>query len=452
MQIQFLGATQTVTGSMTLVTWKNKKILVDCGLYQGLKELRLRNWAKPEFDPAEIHAVVLTHAHIDHSGYIPLLVKKGFTGKIYSTQGTFDLCKILLPDAGYLQEEEARYANNKKFSKHNPAEPLFTYEDAIESLKRFESVPEHQELLICEGLKFFFKSAGHIVGAASVHFKFDGKSLVFSGDIGRSQDVVMLPPEPIGDVDYLIMESTYGNRKHPPQDPTDVLMEITAKTLRRGGVLVIPAFAVGRAQAVLHLLLGLRKAKKIPNVPIYLNSPMAQKATSVFCDHLDEHRLSEKQCHDLCQEIICVQTPEESRALNEKNEPMVIVSASGMATGGRVVHHIRAFGPHEKNTILFAGFQAAGTRGAAMLAGADEIKIHGEYHPIRAEIAHIDGLSAHADASELLDWVKTSNNIPKKVFLLHGEPNSQDALRVRLKHEFPSVSVAIPKFKDVVDL
>ena len=452
MQIQFLGATQNVTGSKTLLTWQNKKILVDCGLYQGLKELRLRNWEDPVFNPQELHAVVLTHAHIDHSGYIPLLIKKGFRGKIYCTPGTLALCQVLLPDAGYLQEEEARYANQRKFSKHNPAEALFTLEDALASLEQFETVALHKEFNLCEGLSFQFKSAGHIIGAASAHFHFAEKTLVFSGDVGRFQDVVMNPPEAVTVADYLVMESTYGNRKHPDEDPSLQLQLVAERTLKRGGVLVIPAFAVGRAQAILHLLVTLRDENKIPNVPIYLNSPMSQKATAIFCDHLGEHKLTAAQCKHLCDQVISIKSPEESYALNEKTNPMIIVSASGMATGGRVVHHIRAFGPDAKNTILFVGFQAAGTRGEALLHGADELKMHGEYYKIRAEVARIDGLSAHADAAELVRWAKEIQIAPKKVFLLHGEPSAQDALRLRLSDQLGWKAIEIPKYKDTFQL
>ena len=434
MQIQFLGATQNVTGSKFLLTWNKQKVLVDCGLYQGLKELRLRNWEEPVFDPKTLHAVVLTHAHIDHSGYVPLLVKKGFRGKIYCTDGTLDLCKILLPDAGYLQEEEARFANMRKFSKHDPAEPLFTFADAVQSLTQFEAIALHQEFTLLPGLSFQFKSGGHIIGAASAHFHFTQKTLVFSGDVGRFRDVVMRAPEPLTQADYLVLESTYGNRKHGDVDPLMQLQAVAERTLKRGGVLVIPAFAVGRAQAVLYLLTKLKHQKQIPNVPIYLNSPMSQKATTVFIEHMDEHKLTAAQCKELQDEVICINTPEESYALNEKTEPMIIVSASGMATGGRVVHHIKAFGPNAKNTILIVGFQAAGTRGEALLHGVDEIKIHGEYHKIRAEIASIDGLSAHADAAELVDcrhmpmpqnwWIglKRSKCHPKMFFWCTANP------------------------------
>lgn len=452
MKIQFLGATQGVTGSKFLITVNHEQFLIDCGLFQGLKALRLKNWEPPCFKPDQIKAVILTHAHIDHSGYLPLLVRNGFSGKIYSTQGTLDLCKILLPDAGYLQEEEARYANKKNFSKHHPAEPLFTVDDAWRVLDFFTPKQYHQSFEISPGLKVTFKSAGHIIGSASVSIEYEGKTVVFSGDLGRYNDVVMLPPEDIHQVDTLVMESTYGNRLHEQTDPQDQLAEIVKRTVLRKGVLVIPAFAVGRAQVILHLLLELKKSGRIPHVPLYLNSPMSVKATQIFCDYLSEHKLTKTQCQNLQENVICIHSPEESKSLNEQQGPMIIVSASGMATGGRVVHHIKSFCGDAKNTILFVGFQAAGTRGEALLNGAQDIKIHGVYHPVRAEIARLDSLSAHADADELVKWASTAQSKPKNVFLVHGEPSSQDALRLKLADKLGWNHVVIPSFQDTFEI
>ncbi|MBI3898868.1 MAG: MBL fold metallo-hydrolase [Gammaproteobacteria bacterium] len=447
MDIMFLGATGTVTGSKYLVTAGAKKILVDCGLFQGYKQLRLRNWAPFPFPAAEIDAVVLTHAHLDHSGYLPLLIKSGFTGKVYCSDATRDLCAILLPDSGHLQEEEAEYANRRGISKHKPALPLYTQVDGEQALSRFTPIAFNQDVTIAGDVKIRLAPAGHLLGAAIVRLDHGGTSLVFSGDLGRPNDPILVAPTAITRADYLVIESTYGDRLHDPADPKVLLASVVNRTVARGGVVIVPAFAVGRAQTLMYLIHQLKEARTIPDIPVYLNSPMAVNATRIFHHHRDEHRLTPAQCDAMCGATNIVNSVDESKHLNTLSGPMIIISASGMATGGRVVHHLKAFAPDARNTILFAGFQAGGTRGAAMLAGAETIKIHGEYVPVRAEIARLDNLSGHADDGEILEWLRRFEAPPRKTFITHGEPQAVDALRRRIE-EALHWSVAVPEYRE----
>jgi len=432
MRIDFLGGTGTVTGSKYLLTHEGRRLLVDCGLFQGLKQLRLRNWAVPPVDPASIDAVLLTHAHMDHSGFVPRLVQLGFKGRVYASAATRELCELLLPDSGRLQEEEADFANRHGRSKHKPALPLYTEQEARAALKRFEVLPFGQECAPWPGWSWRLSRAGHILGAASVRIGWPGASLLFSGDLGRGDDLLMRPPEAAEPADYVVVESTYGNRRHPVGDTLAELASVINRTAARGGIVVVPAFAVGRAQTLLHAIQLLKQARRIPDMPVYLNSPMAADATRLFQRHTDEHRLSAEQCAAMQSHTIIVNTAEESERLNTLNFPSIIVSASGMATGGRVLHHLKAYAPDARNTILFAGFQAAGTRGAAMVAGADSVKIHGTYVPVRAEVAHLETLSAHADREQLLAWLSTQH-APRRVFVTHGEPVAADALRLAIE-------------------
>ncbi len=443
--IQFLGATGTVTGSKYLIEHGSRRILVDCGLFQGYKTLRLKNWAPLPCDPASIECVILTHAHIDHSGYLPLLAKNGFTGAVYCAEATRDLCEILLPDSGHLQEEEANYANRRGFSKHQPALPLYTREDAERCLSQFRPVEFEREIRLGNDLRLRLLPSGHILGSAFVALDTPQTSLLFSGDIGRPHDLVMPAPSPIGNVDYLVVESTYGNRRHDAADPLLLLAEIINRTARRGGVVVIPTFAVGRAQTLLYCIHLLKARRAIPDCPVYLNSPMAVDATRIFYRHLGEHRLTMAQCDGLARTAQVVNSVEESQELNRLQGPMIILAASGMATGGRVTHHLQAFAPDPRNTILFAGFQAGGTRGASLVQGADVIKIHGEYIPVRAEVRMLENLSAHADADEILDWLMTFSRPPRRTFITHGEPEAADALRHRIEEEL-HWRCAIPEY------
>jgi metallo-beta-lactamase family protein len=444
MRIEFLGGVGTVTGSKYLLEHNGRRLLVDCGLFQGLKQLRLRNWEPLPVKASEIDAVLLTHAHMDHSGYVPRLVKLGFKGPVYCSGATRDLCELLLPDSGRLQEEEADFANRHGHSKHKPALPLYTQEEAGAALKRFETIPFDKEHSPWPGWSWRLKRAGHILGAASVHISWTGGSILFSGDLGRSDDLVMRPPESPGQADYVVVESTYGDRRHRDVDTLMALADVVNRTAARGGVVVIPSFAVGRAQTILHCIHLLKKAHRIPDMPVYLNSPMAADATRIFRHHLDEHRLSAEQCATMSKEVTIANTVEESKRLSTLTFPSIIVSASGMATGGRVLHHLKTYAPDARNTILFAGFQAAGTRGAALVGGSEAVKIHGAYVPVRAEVANLDTLSAHADREQLLAWLGALRT-PKRVFVTHGEPVAADALRLAIeeRHGWP---VTVPEY------
>lgn len=436
MDIQFLGAAGTVTGSKYLVRAGDGRLLVDCGLFQGFKPLRLRNWAEPPFDPKTIAAVVLTHAHIDHSGYLPLLIKKGFRGRIYCSEATADLCRILLPDSARLAEEDAERANRVGYSKHHPALPLYTERDAEAALRHLVTVPFAHDFEPMPGARASFAHAGHILGASTVRLSDGRMTLAFSGDLGRTHDNIMRPPEPIARADFLVVESTYGDRRHENNDPDADLAAVIARTAQRGGTIVIPAFAVGRTQTLLFAIARLKAKKKIaPDLPVFLNSPMAEDATDIYHRHHAEHRLNDKECEAMCHAAKIVNSVEESKKLNLSREPKIIIAGSGMATGGRVVHHIAAFGPHPENAIVFAGFQAGGTRGAAMLAGAKEVKIHGNYVPIRAEVVALGNLSAHADVDEIMQWLKGFEKPPRETFVTHGEPAAADALRLRIQDE-----------------
>jgi metallo-beta-lactamase family protein len=436
MQLTFMGATGTVTGSKYLLTDDNSKILIDCGLFQGFKELRLRNWGALPVDPHTIDAVVLTHAHIDHSGYLPLLVKHGFKGKIYCTPATRDLCAVLLPDSGYLQEEEARLANRFHSSKHHPALPLYTVDDALKSLKQFEVINFDSPFDLLKTFKINFHRAGHILGAAFVSIKYHSTSLLFSGDLGRPHDPIMLPPETITESDYIVIESTYGDRLHEGHDPQEKLGEIIRETAKRGGSVIIPAFAVGRAQMLLYYIYQLKMANKIPYMPVFLDSPMAEDATDILCRYKNEHRQTEEECSRFCHVATYIKTLEESMAIDHPNTPSIIISASGMATGGRVLHHLQAMAPNYRNTILFTGYQAGGTRGDRILKGEREVKIFGEMVPIKAHVESLSNLSAHADYEETLEWLSQLKKDPRKVFITHGEPEAALSLKNKIEERF----------------
>lgn len=434
--LQFLGGAGTVTGSKFLLSSKTKRILIDCGLFQGLKSLRLQNWEDFPITPSKIDAIILTHAHIDHSGYIPILVKKGFRGKIYCTAATKDLCEILLPDSGHLAEEEAAFLNKHKLTKHSTALPLFTIEDAQVSLLYFESIQFDQIKFVSDDFSFEFKYAGHILGASSVILYSENIKIGFTGDIGRPEDPIFFAPKAFPEVDYLITESTYGNRKHEKTDPKDEIKKIIVEAFRTNGVIIIPVFAVGRAQELMFYLWKLKQEKQIPDIPMYLNSPMATNINALFIKYHELHKLSEVEAKQICEVVTYIRSVEESKELNLRHGPMLIISASGMVSGGRVLHHIKQFGPDENTIIVLAGFQAAGTRGDALERGANEIKIHGEYVPIKAKVRVLPNMSAHADYSEILNWFKDSKLNPQSVFITHGEAAAADAMRVRLTDAF----------------
>jgi metallo-beta-lactamase family protein len=433
--LSFLGGTGTVTGSKYLLDAESDRILVDCGLFQGLKQLRLRNWAPFPVTIDSIGAIVLTHAHLDHSGYLPAIVRDGYGGRIYCSSATEELCGILLPDSGHLQEKDAEFANRHGFSKHKPALPLYMLDDAKRSLERFTSVPFEIDQRMLADARIRLRRAGHILGAATVELNWKGVKTVFSGDLGRYSDPMMVDPVSVNQADYLVVESTYGDRRHDHRNPQDALAAVITRTVVRGGTVLIPAFAVGRAQSLLYHLERLKSDGRLGNVPIFLDSPMAVNASDMLCRHLDDHRLSPEQCRKACGIAQYVRSVEESKALTVNRMPKVIISASGMATGGRVLHHLKRYAPDPNNTILFSGYQAAGTRGAAMVGGIESIKIHGAYIPVRAQVENLPMLSAHADSDEILKWLGGFERAPRMTFITHGEPTASDALRKRIEEE-----------------
>lgn len=449
--LQFLGASGTVTGSRYLLEIDGRHILLDCGLFQGWKPLRLRNWTPFPVDPESLDAVVLSHAHLDHSGYLPLLTKSGFRGRVYCTPATRDLWGILLPDSGHLQEEEAKYANRHRYSKHTPALPLYTEDDARRALDRLTPLRYGQAASLGERTTLRLHRAGHILGAAIVEIEHAGRRLVFSGDLGRPNDLIVREPTILEAVDWLLVESTYGDRVHDRTDPRAKLGEVIRRVAAKGGVVMIPTFAVGRAQSLLYMIHTLKATKALPPVPVYLNSPMAIDATEIWHQHRDEHRLTPEECEAMCHAATLVNTADESRALNLRKGPMVILAASGMATGGRILHHLKAFVGDARNAVLFSGFQAGGTRGAALLAGAPFIKIHGEQFHVRARVEALDNVSAHADSTEIMGWLAGFKRAPRHTFVVHGEPAAADALRRRIQDE-RGWPVSVPEHLQTVTL
>jgi metallo-beta-lactamase family protein len=451
MRITFLGGAGTVTGSKYLVEIANKKILVDCGLFQGRKELRLRNWQPFPLDPKSIDAVILTHAHLDHSGYLPVLIKSGYEGPVYSTSATRDLCAILLTDSGYLMERDAEYANRRGFSKHKPALPLYTEKQARAALDSFRTLDFDSEQTLGDDVSLRLTPSGHILGSAFVSLRAGSEKLLFSGDLGRPNSATMVDPAKVKEAMYLIVESTYGNRLHEKSDPEDVLAEIITSTANRGGTIVVPSFAVGRAQSLLYHLNRLKASKRVPDLPIFLDSPMAINASDIFCDHQQEHRLSEQECRAACGIARFVNKAEDSKKLDESPMPKVLISASGMATGGRILHHLKHFAPDPKNTILFTGFQASGTRGDRIVKGETAVKIFGEMIPVRARVENLNGLSAHADRGEILEWLGGFRSPPKYTFVTHGEPTASAELAKEIKHRL-GWTTTVPELGDIISL
>jgi metallo-beta-lactamase family protein len=428
--VQFLGAAGTVTGSKHLIRHAGRQVMLDCGMFQGTKSIRERNWSALPFDPHQLDAIVLSHAHIDHTGHLPLVVRHGYRGPVYCTSGTADLLNCLLRDAAYLQEEQAERANRYGYSKHQPALPLYTMEDAEEALKLLQPRPYKTTLQVAPGFQVRFRRTGHILGSASVDVKLQARKatrLVFSGDVGRWDRPILRDPVPIKKADYLILESTYGNRLHP-EDAAEGLAAIIRKAADRGGPVIIPAFAVGRTQEIVWRLRMLEDEKRIPVLPVYIDSPMAIDVTQIYLDHPEDHDLDMKALRDAgtnplhSQRFTIARTVEASKQISELNGPFVVISASGMATGGRILHHLKRWVSEKRATVLLCGFQAYGTRGRRLLEGAEEIRIHGQDLPVKATIDKLNGLSAHADQAELLRWSGEIGKPPRNTFLVHGEP------------------------------
>lgn len=451
MRITFLGGTETVTGSKYLLESGCTRILVDCGLFQGYKWLRERNWQPLPLDIGKLDAVVLTHAHLDHSGYIPVLHQHGYRKPVYTHPATKALCGILLPDSGHIQEEDAKYYARHKLGRHASPQPLYDLATAERCLELFEGV-EFGETFSVGDIRLHLQGAGHILGAGSLIVEAEGKRVGFSGDVGRPDDVLMNPPEPLPELDLLLLESTYGNRRHAEGGPLDQLGAIVAETAQDGGVLLIPSFAVGRAQALQHLLATLKHADRIPDLPVYLDSPMAISVADIYCRYSAQHRLSHDQCHRMCELATYTRRVEESKALAELRFPHIIIAGSGMATGGRILHHFKRLLRNHRTTVLFTGFQAGGTRGAKMLAGAESVKIHGEWIPVKARIAVIHGLSGHADYVEIQRWLEQSRlarNMTTK--LVHGEPDALEAMRDYLRRR-TSYGVEVAAYQSILRL
>jgi len=456
MKITFLGAADTVTGSRHLLTLGEQRLLLDAGLFQGYKTLRERNWAPLGAPALQLDAVLLSHAHLDHCGYLPALRRQGFRGPIYTTSATRDLCEVLLRDSAHLQEEDARRANRDHSSRHDKALPLYTLREAEACLKQFATPPRDGRLRLGD-TDVRFTPAGHLLGASSIHVSHGGRSLLFSGDLGRVNDLLMPVPQVPAGADVVLVESTYGNRQHPAEDVQQRLAQILRNTFKRGGTVLLPSFAVGRAQALLLVLQRLRRSGELAtDVPIWLDSPMAEQATEITLKHAKLLRIPAGEARSLTDGVRYVTKAAQSQKLaaslaQSRARPAIVISASGMATGGRVLNYIEALAPQARHHIAFPGFQAGGTRGARMIAGEREIKMHGQWVPVNAEISHLDGFSGHADADGLMQWLRALPRPPEQVFVVHGEPAAADALRSRIQHEL-GWSVRVPSHGETVTL
>ena len=446
MRITFLGAADTVTGSRHLVETGSERILLDAGLFQGFKVHRERNWAAPDERLRHLDAVVLSHAHLDHSGWLPLLVRQGFRGPIYASEATRDLAEVLLLDSAALQEEDARRANRQGYSRHKKALPLYTVADAKRAVARIVPIATGRALAI-GSTRVELTPVGHLLGACSVRLAARGDAtVVFSGDVGRSGDLLMPPPKPPGDADVMLVESTYGNRTHPSEDVEERLGALIREAVGRGGSVLLPSFAVGRAQALLLVLQRLRAKGLVPRkLPLFLDSPMAIEATQLYQRHRGLLRVKPAEVASLTDDVHLVARAADSMRLARRHYPAVIISASGMATGGRVLHHLKVMAPDPRHLIVFPGFQVGGTRGAHLVAGAPSVKIHGEYVTVRAQVTHVEGFSGHADADELIGWLGHQRRAPRHTFVVHGEPDASDALRLRIQDELGWPSVHVPQ-------
>ena len=435
--IHFLGAAGTVTGSKYLVDTGERKILIDCGLFQGLKELRLKNWEYPPVDVSEIDAVLLTHGHMDHTGYLPRLVKQGFKGAIYGTNPTLDIAKIILNDSAKIQEQEAERANKEGYSKHSPAEPLYTLNDVEKTVPRFKGIPPSQWLPILKDVKARFQYNGHILGATYIELDIHGKHFVFSGDIGRTNDLLLYPPLKPTKADVLFIESTYGGRFHPEEEEAIPQIEkLVNDTINKGGSLFVPSFSVERAQLMMLIFWRLLKEDKIPKVQMIMDSPMGANVLELFHRTRDWHRLEDNECDEMCSHFKVVSSYRETMELRTDNKPKIVIAGSGMLTGGRMLNYLETQAQNPNNTLLFVGYQAEGTRGRKLLEGDKELKVYGKWVPFKMQVAEIEGLSAHADHKELMNWMSEIRNKPKRIFIVHGEKESAEALQKGIKETY----------------
>lgn len=435
--IHFLGAAGTVTGSKYLVDTGDRKILIDCGLFQGLKELRLKNWEYPPVNVADIDAVLLTHGHMDHTGYLPRLVKQGFKGPIYGTNPTLDIAKIILNDSAKIQEQEAERANKEGFSKHSPAEPLYDLNDVEKTIPYFKGVPPSQWLPILKDVKARFQYNGHILGATYIELDIRGKHFVFSGDIGRTNDLLLFPPLKPKKADVLFIESTYGGRFHPDEvEALPQIEKLVNDTINRGGSLFVPSFSVERAQLMMLIFWKLLKENKIPEVQMIMDSPMGANVLELFHRTRDWHRLEDNECDEMCSYFTVVRSYRETMELRTDNKPKIVIAGSGMLTGGRMLNYLETQAQNPDNTLLFVGYQAEGTRGRKLLEGEKELKVYGKWVPFKMQVAEIEGLSAHADHAELMDWMEKIKNKPERIFIVHGEKDSAEALQKGIKETY----------------
>ncbi len=436
MKIHFLGGAGTVTGSKTLIEFNNLRILIDCGMFQGIKSLRELNREPLAILPETIDYVLLTHGHLDHCGWLPRLVAEGFEGKIFCTRPTKEISRLILYDSAKIQEEEAKKANEEQYSKHMPAEPLYTTEDVDAVIPKFRVVERDSEIQLNDSVFFKFFYAGHILGACSIELHIDGKILIFSGDLGQDDDVLMFPPQRPQKADYIFLESTYGNRLHPQTDSLFELETIINNTFNKGGTVVIPSFAVERVQTMMYLIWQLKKEDRIPNIPYIIDTPMGISVLDVFKDNSLWHKLSIEECDEMCKIFTLISDFQDSMNAVYDKRPKVVIAASGMITGGRVLSYLEHLIDKPETTVTLVGYQAEGTRGRKLLEGAPEIKIYGKYYPVLANILLIESLSAHGDQNDLLNWLSDLSIKPKKVFLVHGENEAADELRLKVKERY----------------